>query len=417
MIDELTDRRARHATAYCFSSVGTNVAEDLGDWRCCTMTSSCQTCEWSLGGIRFLSIDLLVLVVATGGNIFPARAQTPAFHDYVARPAFSSDRTKVATMDGNKIHVLDLKTGKELRVIKGHEFTVYAIAFSPDSQRILSGDGNCLRLWDVATGKQVFRLDGRNGNLNSLAISPDGHFAVSGHGAGSGTELIPPRDLLLWDLKAGKLVYRDRIILHRWVAQLLFSGGYELLPEKVREQLPVGVLDLFEGRTYSEVFPFEGQEHVNCVAFSPDGTRVACGCEDGRARVLDVATGRGICLLGGQGKGVQGVTFSPDGRHILACTGGGEVYLWRIRDGFQEGCFRGHNGAVYSVAFSPNGRLAVSGGQDQTMRLWSLEAGKELGCFRHLNATITTLVFSLDGRYAICADESGTVWRFRLPDY
>jgi WD40 repeat protein len=37
--------------------------------------------------------------------------------------------------------------------------------------------------------------------------------------------------------------------------------------------------------------PCHGDSDVNAVAFSPDGTRVAVGSNDGSARVFDAAAG------------------------------------------------------------------------------------------------------------------------------
>jgi WD40 repeat protein len=320
-------------------------------------------------------------------------------------------------MDGKELRVVEVRTGKELRVLRGHEFPIYAVAYSPDGQRILSGDGSCLRLWDARNGTQLLCLDGRNGNLSSLAMTPNGRWAVSGHSAGSGLQRLRPRDLFLWDLKTGKVVCHDRIILHRWVTQQLFAGSYNLLPDQVREPLPRSVRDMFKGPTYREVCRWEGQQHVNCVACSSDGKNVICGCADGRAHILDVRTGKEICSLGRKtNKAVQGVTFSPDGERVLVGSDGGEVYLWHIGRRRELHSLRGHKGAVYSLAISPHGQRAMSGGEDQTVRLWDLETGKELACFCELKVPITSVVFSPDSRFAACADDAGHVCYWTLPD-
>jgi tricorn protease-like protein len=364
-----------------------------------------------------LSLGLLVLFLIAVWQAPCVSAQTPLFHDLVWKPAFSPDASKAIVMDGTELRVVEVKTGKVLNVIKGHEFVVYAAAYSPDGQRIISGDGNCLRLWDARTGKQILRLEGRNGNLSSLAITPDGRYAVSGHSEGSGIQSITPMDLFLWDLKTGKVVSEKRIILRRFAAQQLASGFYRFFPDTARDQLPLSVLDLLEGPAYGEVCRFEGQQHVNCVAISPDGKHVICGCLDGNARILDVRTGSETCSLAHQAiKGVRGVAFSPDGGHVLVGTGSGGVHLWRVRGATEVRTFRGHKDAVYSVAFSPNGQRALSGGEDQTVRLWDLKNGKELACFRELKGRITSVAFLPDGKSAACADDEGKVRQWKLPE-
>ena len=365
----------------------------------------------------YLSFALPVFLLVGALQVPSLSAQEGLTHDLVWKPAISPDGSKAVVMDGKELRVVEVKTGKELQVIKGHECTIYAVAYSPDGKRILSGDGNCLRLWDAQTGKQLLRLEGRNGNLSSLAMTSDERFAVSGHSAGSGVGMVPPRDLFLWDLKTGQVVSQDKIVLDRWIAQHHFPGFYELLPRKGREQLPPIIRDLLTGPTYREECRFEGQKEVNCVAMSPDGKRVVCGCEDGRARVLELKNGNETCCLGGrEGKGVLGVAFSPDGERVLVGTREGEVRLWQVRGKSAPRSFDGHKGAVYCVAFSPDGRRALSGGEDKTVRFWNLETGEELVCFREMKEAITNIVFSADGRRASCAGEGGSVRSLKLPE-
>ena len=67
---------------------------------------------------------------------------------------------------------------------------------------------------------------------------------------------------------------------------------------------------------------------VYSVAFSPDGTRLACGCLDNSVRLWDTASFREVAEL------------------------------------------RGHDGYVHSVAFTPDGTRLISGSGDQTVRVW-----------------------------------------------
>ncbi|HEV8059305.1 MAG TPA: WD40 repeat domain-containing protein [Gemmataceae bacterium] len=334
---------------------------------------------------RLISISLSALLFLTCSNISSANAQhyIRLSHELIWKPAFSPDGNKIVTMDGKTLHVTDVKSGKELLVLNGHEFDIYAVAFSPDGTRLISGDGNCLRLWDAQTGSHLLRIEGRNGNLSSLAITPDGGLAVSGHSYGAGVEQNPPLDLFLWDLKTGKMVPKHR---------------------------------LMEKEAYLEVCRLEAQKSVNCVAISPDGKRVICGRKDGTARILEIATGKGICTLSHKAASVQGVAFSPDGERALVANEVGDICLWDVLRKTEERRLIGHKGAVYSVAFSPNGSLALSGGLDQTVRLWNLQTGKELACCHESKEPISTVAFAPDGRYAHFADQVGKYERWKLPE-
>ncbi len=60
---------------------------------------------------------------------------------------------------------------------------VYALAISPDGQTLVTGSGleqNTIKLWNVRTGAEVRTLKGHTDTIYSLAISPDGQTLYSG---------------------------------------------------------------------------------------------------------------------------------------------------------------------------------------------------------------------------------------------
>ncbi len=133
----------------------------------------------------------------------------------------------------------------------------------------------------------------------------------------------------------------------------LATGGYDST---------VRLWDLPSGR---ERATFKGHTgNLLAVAFSPDGTTLASGAVDS-ARLWNIATGREQFQL--EGSNVLSVAFSPDGK-TLAVGGqnGGDVVLYEVGTGQRIAVLEGRPGddVVFSVAYSPDGRLLASASQD-----------------------------------------------------
>jgi len=123
---------------------------------------------------------------------------------------------------------------------------------------------------------------------------------------------------------------------------------------------------------------------VHSVAFSPDGSTLASGCDQGtgpdgalvsggrRVRLWNVATRACTALAGPQGAAFS-VAFSPDGAALASGNSSDPVHVWRLGGRFRRSMttLPGDTG-VLSVAFSPDGAVLATGNYDKTVRLWSL---------------------------------------------
>src|SRR5262249_43015508 len=124
-----------------------------------------------------------------------------------------------------------------------------------------------------------------------------------------------------------------------------------------------------------------------CVAFSPDGKRLASGGLDTVAneqgnlvsgvKVSDAQTGKELLVLRGHLGGIRGVAFSPDGKLLASCDmgrqKGGTVKVWDAQTGRELLSLQGHTNWVFGVAFSPDGKRLASASRDATVKVWDTQ--------------------------------------------
>jgi len=102
--------------------------------------------------------------------------------------------------------------------------------------------------------------------------------------------------------------------------------------------------------------------------FSPDGKRLALGCNN-MVTVCDAVSGEQVHTLEGHIGRVRSIVFSPDGKRLASASNDSTVRVWDSESGQQTLSLRGHRGEISSVAFSPDGlQLASVGGGELRIR-------------------------------------------------
>src|SRR3989339_315138 len=111
---------------------------------------------------------------------------------------FSPDDKYLASANGNEINLIEVSTGKLLRIFKGHSWNINSFDFSYDSKYLVSGsDDKTIKLWEVDTSKLLRTFKGHTDYVNSVNFSPNGKFIISG-----GRDTM----IKMWDRETGNLL-------------------------------------------------------------------------------------------------------------------------------------------------------------------------------------------------------------------
>jgi WD40 repeat protein len=259
-----------------------------------------ETAVWDVGTARpatpctTFADAIRCLALAPGGGVLAAAGQDRSLWLWEAASArqrrlgesraharslaLSADGSRLAVADfANVVTLWDVASGRSWTCDTGNIGPVAALAFAPDGT-VLAGAANdtTLRLWDVATGAERGVLRGNSRVAIALAFAPDGRSLASGDLGGT---------VKLWDVAAleeraslATAANKDGV---DEVNALAFSPDGRTLAVAVD-----CVVQLWDVATTSLAASLRGhQAKTACLAFSPDGTRLASGSYDRTVRL------------------------------------------------------------------------------------------------------------------------------------
>jgi WD40 repeat protein len=369
----------------------------------------------------------------------------------ILRIRFSPDGRRLVSGGRDRVvRIWDVPTGSVHLELRGHESTVWDVGFTPDGHRLASvslHDG-AVKFWEAERGQESIELT--NGRLSSdshppwgLAFSADGRVLVAARAAGA---------LEAWDPGRGTSLFRidgDAANGRGWVAidprsdllatpdgkrsivlrQTSTGAAIRTLDSSADSRVGafsldgrflvagsngVGTIRVWEVATGRLVATLDGHtEPVECLAFSPDGGKMASGSFDTTVRIWDFPSRSQVMVYRGHSSAIASVAFHPDGQGLASASidasRPGEIRLWAIKTAQDSHVLRGHAGFVRRLSFLPDGQRLVSLGDDGVLKLWDAVSGQETLSITAHSRNGLGLAVSPDGRRLATSGAEGAI--------
>jgi sugar lactone lactonase YvrE len=237
-----------------------------------------------------------------------------------------------------------------------------------------------------------------------VAFSPDGKQVASCGGVRDPNTKAVSSKVILHDVFTGQVVRTFTTGLVECLAyspdgERLALGGYD---GEVR------LWQVSDGRELSRIRGHTAS--IRSIAFHPDGRVLASGSQDGTVKLWDPSTGRVVRAIecARSPNYVRGVAFSPSGERLASTSTDGSVKVWNTATGELYRTLDGHSFSAKGLSWSSDGQRLATASWDQTVKVWDPNTGQELVTLKGHTIGVQTVSFTADGRRLASAGLDGT---------
>ena len=287
--------------------------------------------------------------------------------------------------------------------------------FSPDGRHLAIASSIGIWIYETTTYQEVALIT-EHAVVNVIKFSPDGKTIAGANLPLSGDNA---RFVHFWDAETGR--HKHTLKHTPTVISMAFSPDSTSLATGCNDG-SVHFWDAETGRHRHTLTLDVDPALFDDMMFSPDGRRFTAGNDVGTLRVWGANTGIHTHTLTGHTDRINAIAFSPDSRTLATTCCHGTLRLWDVRTGEHIRTLFLDRDAdpniFFSVAFSPDGkRLATAIRSDDryAVHFWDVKTGKRTHTFTGHTANIYSVAFSPDGKVLATASDDGTVLLWDVP--
>ena len=311
--------------------------------------------------------------------------------------ALSPDGRFLATgCDDHKVRVFDIQSGQLNISPIEHPGLIFSVSFSPDGLFLASGcSDKCARIFEVSSGKVTMNSGENGGWIRAVCFSPDGELLVTGS---------EDKFARIYAATTGREALK---IEH---AGLILGTCFSPDGLSIATASSDGYARIFDVETKCQTFETtQYPTWVRTVAFCPDGTVFAIGCNDHSVYIVDLYTGNELMKLSHSGQ-IWGLSFCPKGMLLSAGDESGNLREYDIFSSRQLSIAVGMKIYMRVACLSQNSEYMAIGNEDGYAQVFSTKSGAELFRTTRQKNRVVCVAFSPDNSLlAISSDaEMGT---------
>ncbi|AET05549.1 putative transcription factor WD40-like family [Medicago truncatula] len=239
-----------------------------------------------------------------------------------------SKSNTITYTNARSVIMMNLHNPLQVSVYGEHAYPATVARFSPNGEWVASADvSGTVRIWGTRNEfvlKKEFRV--LSGRIDDLQWSPDG-IRIVASGEAKGNSFVRA---FMWDsgTNVGEFDGHSRRVL---------SCAYK--PTRPFRIVTCGedfLVNFYEGPPFR--FKQSHRDHsnfVNCVRYSPDGSKFVTVSSDKKGIIFDGKTGEKIGELsseGGHTGSIYAVSWSPDGKQVLTVSADKSAKVWDISE-------------------------------------------------------------------------------------